>query len=87
MDAIKHVSQNPFDPLHGEILAEGCRTVGVVRLRVWDLSAFRINCLSFLRARADCAFTVPSGTPRIRAASLIDKPSIHGAETFCARSG
>ena len=76
MHAGKHVSQNPFDPLHSDTLAKGCRAVGVVRFRVWDLNARRSNCLSFLRALADCAFTVPSGTPRICAASRIDRPSI-----------
>jgi hypothetical protein len=76
MDAVKHVRQNPFDALHEDTLAEACRTGGAVRLRSCDLSARRINWLSFLRARADCAFTVPSGTPRIRAASWIDRPSI-----------
>jgi hypothetical protein len=76
MDAVKHVRQNPFNPLHGDTFAKACRTVGVVGFRVWGLSARRINSLSFLRARADCAFTVPSGTPRICAASRIDRPSI-----------
>lgn len=76
MDAIKQVSQNPFDPLHGHMLSKVGHTLGVVTLRVWDLSGRRMNCLSFLRARADWAFTVPCGIRRIRAVSRIERPSI-----------
>jgi hypothetical protein len=74
-DPVKHIIQNPFDPLHGHTIARLCRTVGSARFRVRDLSARRINSLNLLRARANWAFTVPSGTPRIRAVSRVEKPS------------
>jgi hypothetical protein len=87
MDAAKHVRQNPSDPLHGDTFAEVCCAVRFVNFRVWDRSDRRINCLSFLRARAACAFRVPSGTPRIRAASRIDKPSISRSWNALRRVG
>jgi hypothetical protein len=34
MHTIKHVSQNPFDPLHGDTFAEACLTVEFVKFRV-----------------------------------------------------
>src|SRR5215469_9996007 len=76
VDAVKHIRQNPSDPLHHYILV-GLRRAGASpAFRVRDFSARRINSMIFLRARADCAFTVPWGTPKIRAVSRIDKPSI-----------
>ena len=76
VDAVKHIRQNPSDALHHYILV-WLRRAGVSpTFRARDLSARHINSVIFLRARADCAFTVPWGTPKIRAVSRIDKPSI-----------
>jgi hypothetical protein len=75
VDAVKHISHNPFDPLHVHILDKVCRTGGFVRVRIRDLSVRRIESFNLLRARANWAFTVPCGTPRICAVSRIERPS------------
>lgn len=57
--------------------------------RLWD-RVFRARCihsLTFLRARADWAFTVPVGIPKIRAVSRIDKPSISRSSNVLRRVG
>lgn len=76
MDAIKHIGENPLDPRHSQDLVKLCGASARVGFRGRALSARRIKSVIFLRARAVRAFTVPWGTPRIRAVSRIDRPSM-----------
>jgi hypothetical protein len=74
MGAVKHVS-NPPCPGH------------IVRPRNRGSSAPRINCLSFFRARAEWAFTVPAGMHRISAVSRMERPSISRSWKVLRRVG